>query len=64
MIISLNVFKLTYEKIFRKNSVANYKLSVLENSKAFKYEFDDIKLKLVNWEAILLKANDGKVNQI
>lgn len=48
MIISLNVFKLTYEKIFRKNSVANYKLSVLENSKAFKYEFDDIKLKLVN----------------
>ena len=33
---------------FRKNSVANYKLSVLENSKAFKYEFDDIKLKLVN----------------
>ena len=33
---------------FRKNSVANYKLSVLENTKAFKYEFDDIKLKLVN----------------
>ena len=33
---------------FRKYSVANYKLSVLENSKAFKYEFDDIKLKLVN----------------
>jgi hypothetical protein len=64
MLLYQNVFILTCERIFLRSQL-QMKLSVVQNTRGFKYDLHNIKIKLVQTDStISIKSNVEKFDQI
>jgi|LauGreSBDMM110SN_4_FD.fasta_scaffold1643149_1 hypothetical protein len=64
MLLYQNVFILTCERIFLRSQL-QMKLSVVQNTRGFKYDLHNIKIKLIKTDStISIKSNVEKVDQI